>query len=72
MTGSGDVDINVSLSDLDAANITSGEFDSDRIPILGDAKLSALSATKLTGTIQSDQIQSLQGNKITTSTTNRA
>lgn len=65
LTGSGDVDINVSLSDLDAANITSGEFDSDRIPILGDAKLSALSATKLTGTIQSDQIQSLQGNKIT-------
>eukprot|EP01043_Picozoa_sp_COSAG02_P109731 COSAG02_NODE_45828_length_353_cov_5.692913_1_plen_32_part_10 len=24
LTGSGDVDINVSLSDLDAANITSG------------------------------------------------
>eukprot|EP01046_Picozoa_sp_COSAG06_P061625 COSAG06_NODE_13589_length_1241_cov_72.042907_1_plen_352_part_10 len=64
LTGSGDIDVNVSLSDLDAANITSGQFGSDRIPILGDAKLSALSASKLTGTIQSDQIQNLQGTKI--------
>ena len=45
LTGSGDIDINVSLSDLDAANITSGQF--------GDARLSDMNAAKLTGTIAS-------------------
>ena len=31
LTGSGDIDINVSLDNLDAANITSGQFGDARI-----------------------------------------
>ena len=48
LLGSGDVDINVSLSDLNAANITSGQF--------GDARLSDMNAAKLTGTLSADRI----------------
>ena len=48
LTGSGDIDINVSLDNLDAANITSGQF--------GDARISDLNATKLTGTLSADRI----------------
>ena len=56
LLGSGDVDINVSLSDLDAANITSGQF--------GDARLSDMNAAKLSGLVTSNQIQNLQGSQI--------
>ena len=34
LIGSGDIDINVSLNDLDAGDITSGTFDPARIPAL--------------------------------------
>jgi hypothetical protein len=56
LTGSGDIDVNVSLDNLNASNITAGVFTTDRIPTLGDAKLSDLNAAKLTGTIVSDRI----------------
>ena len=48
LTGSGDIDVNVSLDNLDAANITSGEFT--------DARISDLNAAKLTGTLSADRI----------------
>ena len=48
LTGSGDIDINVSLDNLDAANITSGTF--------ADARISDLNAAKLTGTLSADRI----------------
>ena len=51
LTGSGDIDINVSLNDLNAANITTGVFSAGVIPTLGDAKISDLDAAKLTGTL---------------------
>ena len=51
LIGSGDIDINVSLNDLNAANITTGVFSAGVIPTLGDAKISALDAAKLTGTL---------------------
>ena len=37
LIGSGDIDVNVSLSNLNAANITSGTFDLARIPTLGNS-----------------------------------
>jgi hypothetical protein len=63
LTGSGDIDINVSLDNLDAANITSGQF--------GDARISDLNATKLTGTLSADRINdgSLPKSKINEGTT---
>ena len=51
LIGSGDIDINVSLNDLNAANITTGVFSAGVIPTLGDAKISDLDAAKLTGTL---------------------
>ena len=51
LIGSGDIDINVSLNDLNAANITTGVFSAGVIPTLGDAKISNLDAAKLTGTL---------------------
>ena len=58
LIGTGDIDVNVSLNDLNASNITDGVFATDRIPTLGDAKLSDLNAAKLTGTLSMDRIQS--------------
>ena len=40
LIGSGDIDINVNLNNLDAANITTGVFDVNRIPNL-NAQLNA-------------------------------
>ena len=51
LIGSGDIDINVSLNDLNAADITTGVFNTSVIPTLGDAKISDLDAAKLTGTL---------------------
>ena len=39
LIGSGDIDVNVSLNDLNAANITTGVFSAGVIPTLGDARL---------------------------------
>ena len=49
LIGSGDIDINVSLNDLNAADITTGVFNTSVIPTLGAAKISDLDAAKLTG-----------------------
>eukprot|EP01044_Picomonas_judraskeda_P001855 COSAG03_NODE_119_length_12315_cov_126.503847_6_plen_428_part_00 len=57
LMGTGDIDVNVSLNDLNASNITDGVFDVDRIPTLGDAKLSGLNASKLTGLVSVDRIE---------------
>ena len=62
--GSGDVDINVSMNDLNAANITGGTFDQARIPTLGNSKISDLDAGKLTGTAALAQIPTLDDTKI--------
>jgi hypothetical protein len=59
LIGSGDIDVNVSLSGLTAANITSGVFDSARIPTLDNSKISDLDAAKLTGTIASGRLNLL-------------
>ena len=59
LTGSGDIDVNVSLSGLTADNITSGTFTLPRIPTLGNSKISDLDAAKLTGTIASGQLNLL-------------
>ena len=59
LIGSGDIDINVSLSDLNAANITTGVFSSAVIPTLGNSKISDLDAAKLTGTIASARLDLL-------------
>jgi len=56
LTGSGDIDVNVTLGDLNAANITSGIFDTGRIPTIGDSKVSDLNAAKLTGLVSADRI----------------
>ena len=56
LIGSGDIDVNVSLSGLTADNITSGTFGSARIPTLGNSKISDLDAAKLTGTLSADRI----------------
>ena len=58
LMGSGDIDVNVSLSGLTADNILSGVFDSARIPTLSDSKISDLNAAKLTGTLSADRIAS--------------
>jgi hypothetical protein len=41
LIGSGDIDINVSLSNLTTANITSGGFGVDRIPDMSAKKITA-------------------------------
>ena len=46
LIGSGDIDVNVSLSNLNAANITSGTFDLARIPTLGNSMMSAAGKRK--------------------------
>ena len=56
LTGTGDIDINVSLSDLNAANITEGIFSTTVIPTLGNSKISDLDAGKLTNTLNVDRI----------------
>ena len=56
LTGSGDIDVNVSLSGLTADNIQSGTFGSARIPTLSNSKISDLDAAKLTGTIASGRL----------------
>ena len=66
LIGSGDIDINVTMNDLNAANITAGTFGVDRIPTLGDSKISDLDATKLTGTIATDRIRTIDDGKICT------
>ena len=69
LIGSGDIDINVNLSNLDASNITTGVFSVDRIDATGnpfpldlipdnipDTKLGSISTSKLTGVINSQNI----------------
>ena len=69
LMGSGDIDINVNLNNLDASNITTGVFSVDRIDTTGDAfsldlipdnipdtKLGSISTSKLTGVINSQNI----------------
>ena len=53
-----DIDVNVSLSGLNAANITSGVFGSALIPTLDNSKISDLDAAKLSGTLSADRIAS--------------
>jgi hypothetical protein len=60
LIGSGDIDVNVSLSGLTADNITSGVFGLPRIPTLGNSKISDLDATKLTGTIDSGRLSLIE------------
>ena len=48
LIGSGDIDVNVSLDNLNAANITAGQFP--------DARISDLNASKLTGLLSMDRI----------------
>ena len=61
LIGSGDIDVNVSLNDLNASNITTGVFSSAVIPTLGNAKISDLDAAKLTGTIASARLALTDG-----------
>jgi len=60
LIGSGDIDVNVSLSGLTADNITSGVFGLPRIPTLGNSKISDLDAAKLTGTIDSGRLSLIE------------
>ena len=60
LIGSGDIDVNVSLSGLTADNITSGVFGLARIPTLDNSKISALDAAKLTGTIASGRLSLIE------------
>jgi len=60
LIGSGDIDVNVSLSGLTADNIQSGVFGLPRIPTLGNDKISGLAASKLTGTIASDRLSLIE------------
>ena len=57
LIGSGDIDVNVSLSGLTADNIQSGIFGLPRIPTLSDSKISDLNAAKLTGFLNVDRIE---------------
>jgi len=70
LIGSGDIDINVSLSNLTAANITSGVFTVDRIPDMSANKITAdtldaaripdIDAAKITsGVIDAQRIPSI-------------
>ena len=59
LIGSGDIDVNVSLTGITADNITSGVFGLARIPTLDDSKISDLDASKLTGTAALAQIPTL-------------
>jgi hypothetical protein len=81
LIGSGDIDINVSLSDLTAANITSGVFTVDRIPDMSANKITAdtldvaripdISANKITSdTLHVDRIPNLDAAKITSGVIN--
>ena len=56
LIGSGDIDVNVSLSGLTADNIQSGTFGLPRIPTITNSKISDLDAAKLTGTLSADRI----------------
>ena len=56
LIGSGDIDVNVSLSGLTADNIQSGIFGLPRIPTITNAKITGLDAAKLTGTLSADRI----------------
>lgn len=56
LIGSGDIDVNVSLGDLNAANVTAGIFDIARIPVIGNTHVSDLDAGKLTGTLNVDRL----------------
>ena len=47
LIGSGDIDVNVSLTGITADNITSGVFGLARIPTLDDSKISDLNADYL-------------------------
>jgi hypothetical protein len=65
LIGSGDIDINVSLSNLTAANITSGVFGVDHIP--------DMSANKITAdTLDAARIPNISANKITADTLDAA
>ena len=64
LIGSGDIDVNVSLTGITADNITSGVFSLPRIPTLDDSKISDLNASKLTGTAALAQIPTLDDSKI--------
>ena len=76
LVGSGDIDINVSMNDITATNITSGTFDAARIPNLsatkittdelGVARIPNLSANKITSDeLNVARIPNLSANKIT-------
>ena len=66
LIGSGDIDINVSLNNLDAANITSGIFNSARIPDLSANKITSdtLGLDRIPN-LDSSKIPNLSANKIT-------
>ena len=83
LIGSGDIDINVSLSDLTAANITSGVFTVDRIPDMSANKITAdtldavripnISANKITAdTLDAARIPNISATKITADTLDTA
>ena len=66
LIGSGDIDVNVSLNNLDAANIDSGIFDVARIPNLSANKITSdILALDRIPTIDSTRVPNLSANKIT-------
>ena len=79
LIGSGDIDINVNLANLDAGNITTGTFATARIPNLDTSKITTgvldvlripnLDATKITtGVLDVLQIPDLAATKVTSGT----
>ena len=56
LMGSGDIDVNVSLDNLNASNITAGVFNIDRIPSITNDKITSLDANKLTGILSADRL----------------